>query len=90
MTSMLRPLAATVTVGLLLWAGCTNNSVGPNDTARLKLGFELTSNELASAVELVTLTIDYPDTTLTDTLELVDGEINDTLTIPSGENGGGV
>ncbi|GAB4321487.1 MAG: hypothetical protein Kow0074_12500 [Candidatus Zixiibacteriota bacterium] len=84
MTSMLRHSAVTVIVGLVLWAGCTENSVGPNDTARLKLGFALTSNELASAVELVTLTIDYPDTTITDTLELIDGEINDTLTIPIG------
>lgn len=86
MTSMLRHSAVTVIVGLVLWAGCTENSVGPNDTARLKMGFELTSNELASAVELVTLTIDYPDTSIVDTLELVDGEINDTLTIPIGTN----
>lgn len=85
MTSMLRHSAITVIVGLVLWAGCTDNAVGPNDnTARLKMSFELTSSELASAVDSVLLTIDHPDTTITYGLELVDGEINDTLTIPAG------
>jgi hypothetical protein len=83
MTTKLRIPAVTVIVAVLCLAGCTDNAVGPNDTARLKMGFDLTSNELASAVEVVTLTLTYPDTVIVDTLNLVDGEINDTITVPA-------
>ena len=80
------PTGIFLTLALaLIVAGC-GNSTGPTLPAQVKMGFTLASTELASAVELVTLEITYPDGgTDLDTLNLVEGQINDTLSVPSGQ-----
>lgn len=69
----------------IMAVGCSN-STGPSRPAQVKMGFTLSSPELASAVDLVTLEILYPDGAIDlDTLNLIDGEINDTITVGAGQ-----
>ena len=66
---------------LLSMTGCQSRTTAPILPAQLKLGFSLQSPEMASLVELVTLTMGYPDTTLVDTIPVIDGAIHDTLVV---------
>jgi len=70
-------------VGLLFLAGCQSQTTGPIPSAQVKLGFHLQSADLASLVDLVTLTMTYPDSSIVLTIPLDDnGEIHDTLVVP--------
>lgn len=79
-------LLGLIALGALLTVAGCSNSTGPTGPAQVKMGFTLSSSELASAVEVVTLEILYPnDATDLDTLHLVAGEINDTITVSAGQ-----
>jgi len=71
-------LMVVFTIG---FAGCTSHSTNPHPNALVKLGFELESNDLATLVDLVTLSVVFEETTIdVDTLNLVDGVVTDTVT----------
>ena len=72
-------LTIVVTIGL---AGCQSHSTNPPPNALVKLGFELESNDLATLVELVTLTVEFEESVIdVDTLNLVEGVVTDTVTL---------
>lgn len=84
---MVRRYAHIAIVAVVLGlAGCSSNPTAPAPTSRLKLGFTLQSPELASLVTSVTLTMQYPDTVIVQTLTLVDGGIHDTLVVNPSES----
>ncbi|MBI5868894.1 MAG: hypothetical protein HZB43_11530 [candidate division Zixibacteria bacterium] len=84
---MVRRYAHIAIVAVVLGlAGCSSNPTAPVPTSQLKLGFTLQSSELASLVTSVTLTMQYPDTIIVQTLTLVEGGIHDTLVVNPSES----
>ncbi len=72
-------LMVVFTIGI---AGCSSHSTNPHPNALVKLGFELESNDLATLVNYVTLSVVLESTTIQeDTLELVDGTVTDSVTL---------
>ena len=76
-------LWATLTIVFTIgFAGCQSQSTDPGPNALVKLGFELESNDLATLVELVTMTVEFEETVIdVDTLELVDGVVTDSIVL---------
>lgn len=85
-TIVRKSLLGVVAVLLVALAGCSNQPSAPVPSGQLKLGFSLQSTELASLVTSVTLQIQYPDSTVFQTLQLVNGEIHDTLSVEPAES----
>ena len=78
--------ALAAVAGLLSLAGCQSQTTGPIPSAQVKLGFHLQSAEFASLVDIVILTMTYPDTVIVDTLPVVNGEIHDTIPVTPGNS----